>query len=42
LDGVLEAGGHLLGERHDEVAVEGGGDAGEGVEAVLGAASFLE
>jgi DNA-binding transcriptional LysR family regulator len=32
----------LLRERHDEVAVEGLGDAGEGVEAVAGAAAFFE
>ena len=34
LDGVLELGGDLLGERHDQVPVEGGGDPGEGVDAV--------
>jgi hypothetical protein len=35
LDGGLQPSGDLLGERHDEVPVERGGDAGKGVEAVL-------
>ena len=42
LDGVLELGGDLLGERDDEVAVKGGGHSGEGVDAVARSPAFLE
>ena len=42
LHGVLQAAGDRLREGHDEVAAERGGDAGEGVEPVAGAAAFLE
>lgn len=37
LDGVVEVVGDVGGEGDDEVAAEGVGDAGEGVEAVPGA-----
>src|SRR5690606_34902721 len=42
LNGVLEVRGDLLGERNDEVPVEGGGDPGEGVDAVACSSAFLE
>ena len=39
LDGVVEVVGDVRGERDDEVAAEGVGDASEGVESVAGAAA---
>ena len=42
LDGVLEAGRDLLGERNNEVTVERLSDTGEGIEPVLCAAAFFE
>lgn len=41
LDGVGELGGHVFGERDHQVSVQGGSDAGEGVDPVAGAAAFL-
>lgn len=42
LDRVLEPGGDLLGERYDEVTVEGGGDPGERVDSVARSPALLE
>ena len=42
LDRVLEPGGDLLGERYDEVTVEGGGDPGERVDSVARSPALLD
>jgi hypothetical protein len=42
LDGVLEALRHLVREGHDQVPIERGCDASEGVEAGAAAPAFLE
>lgn len=41
LDGVLQSGWNLLGERHHEVPVEGRGDPSKGVDPVARAAALL-
>jgi hypothetical protein len=42
LHGILQVGGDLFGERDHQVSVQGGGNTGEGVETVAGAAALLE